>query len=142
MLIAIAYSKMFFFLLNFELKRMIKRQYPSHIIFCMIATSLFFSPTLRCVTSKNPSILWLYYRKCRSFVETEIVPWLTSELVFSASVNHLQFSQFLIKPFHQQSCILAKVNQTFCGRKFEERYIWYLRNNLRLRLDNNMRLLL
>jgi hypothetical protein len=42
--------------------------------------------------------------------------------VFSASVNHLQLNEFLIKPFHQQSCVLAKVNQTICGSKFEERY--------------------
>ena len=128
---------------------MVKRKYPSLVIFSSINRFTFYSsPTFGSVSSEYPSIVCLYDTECGSFVDTQIFPWFTSEFMLSTSVDHLQLKQFLIKTFHQKSLVFIHIDQAVkrsnlkgsLYRHLDDLRLWldYLRlqpDNLRLWLD-------
>ncbi len=97
----IEYRLVFPILFNFELGLMVKRKYPCLIIISVILIIAFLlSPILRCIASKYPPTVCLNYYESRSLVETQIIPLLSSELVLTPSVDHLQLSQLILETFH------------------------------------------
>jgi hypothetical protein len=120
---------------------MVKWKYPSLFI-CfsiMIINPILLSPTLRSITTKYSSVFWLNDSESRSFVETQIVPWIASELVISSSVDHFQLTKFIIKPLHQQSLIYSHIYQAIRWSKFKNKVLFLL-DNLRLLLNKYLRL--
>ena len=64
-----------------------KWKYPGTVILTITAAE---SPTLGSESSEYSSIFRLNDSESWPFIEAQILPWLTSEIVITASVDHIQ----------------------------------------------------